>query len=143
VVDQRERLEDQFDVIYYCNQCARRSGRLRVMAAAKHDPTPSAWGIRPPHGWRIWYARRLPKKIRLEDTAGYLTVISAGGAPHGPRKRQGLVVQPNLRFVLVPLAGSSAALDCRRCPARPRETRETLVELAERTVAAGRRDAYV
>jgi hypothetical protein len=37
----------------------------------------------------------------------------------------------------------SVALNCPTCPARPRLARAKLVELAEQTLAAGRRDAYV
>jgi hypothetical protein len=79
----------------------------------------------------------------LVNTTGRLTVISAGGAPHGPRERTGPVVQPGHRFVLVPLTAPAAALDCPNCRARPRLARAKLVALAEQALAAGRRDAYV
>jgi transposase InsO family protein len=134
---------DRFQIAFRCDRCARRHGRAQILATANRDATPNAWGIRPPDGWRLWYARRLPKRVRLAETPQSLTVVSAGGAPHGPRKRMGLVVQPGHRLILVPLTAPAAALDCPDCPARPRLSRAKLVELAEQTLAAGRRDVYV
>lgn len=81
--------------------------------------------------------------VSLVETAWHLTVLSAGGAPHGPRRRMGRVVQPGHRFILVPLTAPAAALDCPNCPARPRLSRAKLVELAQQALAAGRHDAYV
>jgi hypothetical protein len=134
---------DPFQVLFRCDCCARRSGRAQILATANRDGSPNEWGWRPPDGWRLWYARRLQRPLRLAETTQHLTVWATGGTPHGPRERMGRVVQPGHRFILVPLTKPSVALNCPTCLARPRLARAKLVELAEQTLAAGRRDAYV
>jgi hypothetical protein len=109
-------------------------------------------------GWRFWLARRGGRKVTVPLYDGRqvptvaLVTPTIGGHLHGPRQRIGPVLQPGgHRFVLVPLdvAAPAAQLICyRNVPRgerqhRPRVARSTLVELAEHTVAFGRRDAYV
>jgi hypothetical protein len=139
------------DVVFYCDPCARRSGRRRLLAAADRDAATS-------DGWRFWLARRGGRKVMVplyngrQVPAVALVTPTIGGHLHGPRQRIGPVLQlGGHRFVLVPfdVAAPAAQLICYRNvpkgqrPHRPRVARTTLVELAERAVAYGRRDAYV
>jgi hypothetical protein len=141
VSEQRE----PHDVVIYCDRCASRYGSRRLLAAADRYPGPGPGTAYPSDGWRFWLGRRAGRKVRITD-GGYMPLMrSAGGVPHGPRERVGPVLQPGgHRFGLVPLDmwTPAAQLICHKCPARPRVARAKLVELAERAVAAGRRDAY-
>jgi hypothetical protein len=124
---------EPYVVSFYCDPCARRSGRRRLLGGAEQNP--AIYG-----GWAIWVTRRVGHVPRpREDPVG-----NDGGVPHGdfpePAARA-----PGKRLVMIqihPLT-PAAQLICRRCPARPREARTALVELAEQAVAAGRCDAYV
>jgi hypothetical protein len=139
------------DVLFYCDACARRSGRRRFLAAGDQDRAMS-------DGWRLWLARRGGRKVTVPLYGGRqvptvaLVTPTIGGRLHGPRQRIGPVLQPGgHRFVLVPLdvAAPAAELVCyRNVPRgerqhRPRVARTMLVELAEQTIASGRCDAYV
>lgn len=126
MAEQRE----QYDVTFYCNKCALRRGKMVTVGVAAHDLGGE---------WRFWVTRRA-------DRAAFATVAGpAVGDP--PRKLLAFgnyLETPGRRVVHVPFtSGSAAQFICRGCPARPREARAVMVELAERTVAAGRRDAYV
>lgn len=46
------------DVVFYCDACARRSGRRRFLAAGDQDRAMS-------DGWRLWLARRGGRKVTV------------------------------------------------------------------------------
>jgi hypothetical protein len=135
--------------VFYCDRCARRYGSRRLLAAADRYAGPGPGTTQPSDGWRLWLSRRAGRKSptvslysgrQVPRVSLYTPVVPS---TRGARQRIGPVLQPGgHRFVLVSLE-TWAPLICYRCPARPRESRAALVELAERTVAAGRRDAYV
>ncbi|HEV8425709.1 MAG TPA: hypothetical protein VGS14_11040 [Actinomycetes bacterium] len=135
------------DVVFYCDQCARRHGSRRLLAAADRYSEPGPGTAWPSDGWRLWLGRRSGRKVRLTSVTGP-TALSGGGHPdkRRPRERVGPVLRPGgLRFLWVPLDmwAPAAQLICYKCSARPRVARAKLVELAEQAMAAGRHDAYV
>jgi hypothetical protein len=117
--------------VFYCDRCAQRDGRKRILAVAERGPD---------RHWRLSVFRRAGRAPAEPGVA--VATSRTGGVPHGERKR--VAMQVGRRLVLVPLHpfATAAQLICRHCKARPRPSRTKLVEMAEQTVAKGRRDAY-
>jgi hypothetical protein len=121
----------------YCDPCARRSGRRRLLAVAQRNP--ATFG-----GWDIAVARRAGRAHPGDKPVG-----NDGGVPHGDFPEPALTA-PGKRLRLIPISPleSATQLVCRRKvpkgerPHRPRMARTRVVELAEQAAAAGRRDAY-
>jgi hypothetical protein len=132
---------NRYRVTFYCDRCVRREGHKRILAVAERGPHPH-WHPDLWDQWRLSIARRTPRRVSPERARiGPVKSYSGGAVPDHP---QHFAPKPG-RFQLVPLHPFDTAtqLICRHCKARPREAVAKLVELAEQTVAAGRRDAYV
>lgn len=131
---------EPYVVGFYCDPCARRSGRPRLLATASRNP--ATFG-----GWDLWVARRDGRTPRLRNKPGG----NDGGVPHGDVPQLPVARSADKRLALIPIfpLTPAAQLICRRKvpkgerPHRPRMARTTMVEIAERTEAAGRHDAYV
>lgn len=134
VVEQPE----PYVVGFYCDACARRSGRRRLLAVANRNPVRF-------DGWDVAVVRRAGQPRPGEHPLG-----NDGGVPHGDFPMP-ILSAPGKRSVAVSISpmDPAAQLQCRRKvpegerPHRPRVARSKLVELAEQTEAAGRHDAYV
>lgn len=126
--------------MFYCDRCARRDGRKRILAVAERGPHP--WC--PPDLWNLWGFSVVRRAGRAPSEPGVAVATSySGGVPHGEPKRVAMRVGRRLALVPLNLFEPAAQLVCRHCKARPRVARAQLVELADQAEAAGRRDAYV
>jgi len=129
---------EPYVVGFYCDPCARRSGRRRLLASAHSNP--ATYG-----GWDILVGRRVGRPRPGDKPVG-----NDGGVPHGHFPIPVLSADGKRSvFVAISPLESAVQLKCRRKvpkgerPHRPRVARTKLVELAEQAKAAGRRDAYV
>jgi hypothetical protein len=130
---------EPYVVAFYCDPCARRSGRRRMLAVANRNP--ATYG-----GWDISATRR----VGHVPSPKQKPVGNDGGVPHGDSPGA-VATAPGKRLVLVsvPVLEPAAQLVCRRkVPEgerqhRPRVARAKLVELADKAEAVGRHDAYV
>jgi hypothetical protein len=131
-----------------CWQCHRHWGPAPVLAVLDHV------GQQPGHkapevddGWEVWLARRFRRATKMQDP--YMPPItSAGGRPHGERRRVGPVAQPNgprSALFRLQLNVPAAQLICNGngCTARPRESRAALVKLAGEALERGEHTVYV
>jgi hypothetical protein len=131
---------EPYTVGFYCDPCARRDGRRRLLAVANRNPATIG-------GWDIAVTRRAGHSPERRHHPGG----NDGGVPHGDVPQLVTGTAPDKRLQLIPIypLTPAAQLICRRRvppgerPHRPRLSRTALVGLAERTAAAGRHDAYV
>jgi hypothetical protein len=126
---------NQYRVTFYCDRCARRDGRNRIVAVADRGVDPQH-----PDFWWMSVARRAGRAPTKPSSA--VGTSRSGGLPHGESKR--VKMQVGRRLVLVPLhpLDSAAQLICRHCKARPRIAQAKLIQLADQAMAIGRHDAY-
>ena len=125
-------------VVFYCDRCAQRDGRKRILAVAERGGDP--W-FPQRDDWRLSVARRVGQAPVVPGAA--VATSHSGGLPHGEPKRVTMQLRRRLALVPILLFDPAAQLICRHCKARPRVARAKLVELADQAEAAGRRDAYV
>lgn len=129
---------EPYVVGFYCDPCARRSGRRRLLAIANRSS--SVFG-----GWDIAVVRRAGSPRPAEKPVG-----NDGGVPHGDFPMP-ILSAPGKRVVFISISPLERAvqLKCRRKipkgerPHRPRVARTELVERAHQAEDAGRHDAYV
>jgi hypothetical protein len=160
-------------VILRCEPCTRRRGRSRPLAVLARQPGHVRPGHdrRPWSTWRVVRVGKGdldPDRLRPADHAisneqmiGTPTALWPSHNAYGVARlvidgEETVVVVPEgaerpgrgpsgtRRIALVPVApGAGVELVCPDCPHRPRLSSADRGALAERAVAAGRRDAYV
>jgi hypothetical protein len=131
--EQRERVE----VIIRCDLCHRRYGDGGAPILALADRMPGA----------DWTVAAIARRGRRADLP---VAVRKGGGPHDPlqvaaQAPPAISGPQTTRLGMNLITSAAAQLACRRrtCTARPRVARAALIELAERTAAAGQRVAYV